>query len=332
MFLDEVEVSVESGKGGAGCISFLREKFRPKGGPDGGDGGWGGNVILVATTSTNTLIDYRTKRQYKAQNGVPGQPKHCTGAKGKDLELPVPVGTIVSDLETGHALGDLTAPDQRLLIARGGQGGRGNARFQTSTIRAPRIADTGKPGQHLDIRMELKLIADVGLVGMPNAGKSTLVSMISNSRPKIASYPFTTLVPNLGVVERGVGQPFVVADVPGLIQGAADGHGLGHQFLKHIERTRILIHLIDLTAENQLETWQAIRNELGLFNPELLERPELIALNKTDALTEEQLAEAKETFKGKRFQLISAATGQGTKELVARISSKLTMMDEKEAD
>ena len=329
MFLDEVEILVRAGAGGPGIVSFLREKFRPKGGPDGGSGGNGGSVLLVASTSLNTLVDFRYGPDFTAEKGTSGGSSHCAGRCGKDRILKVPPGTLVYDAETGALLGDLDTPDKVLLVARGGQGGRGNASFASSLQRAPRRAQGGLPGEERRLRLELKLLADVGLIGMPSTGKSTLISRISAARPKIAEYPFTTLVPNLGVVERDIKEPFVVADVPGLIPGAAEGAGLGHRFLRHVERTRVLVHLLDPTTERDpAEDHRAIRRELELFGSHLLDRRELVVLSKADTLPDPAAvaAELAEALGIPEVRAISAVTGQGIPELV-RILARLVARD-----
>jgi GTPase len=326
MFLDEVEILVRAGPGGPGIVSFLREKFRPKGGPDGGNGGDGGSVILQASTSLNTLVDFRFNPDYHAEKGTSGGPKHKAGRRGKDRVLQVPPGTLVYDAETGALLGDLDAPGRQLRVARGGRGGRGNAAFATSLQRAPRKCQQGLPGDEVRLRLELKLLADVGLIGMPSTGKSTLISRISAARPKIAEYPFTTLVPNLGVVERDIEEPFVVADVPGLIPGAADGAGLGHQFLRHVERTRVLVHLLDPSTERDpAEDHTAIRRELELFGSHLLDRHEINVLAKVDILEDpEATAAALAAELGvKEVWPISAVTGQGIPELVRLLARRV---------
>ncbi len=284
MFVDEAMVTVVSGKGGAGCVSFRREARIPMGGPDGGNGGKGGDAWIVASSQKNTLVDFRHKHRIKAQSGRPGQGSNMFGRSGRDVEVAVPVGTLVYNAETGELLADLDRPDARLLVAPGGRGGRGNAMFATPTDRAPRRADPGGEAIEVTLRLELKLLADVGLVGLPNAGKSTLISVISSARPRIADYPFTTLTPNLGVVERFPGMPFVVADVPGLIPGAHEGKGLGVRFLKHIQRTSVLLHLLDMSRPDPLEDWRSIRHELEMFDPDLARRTEVVALNKCDLL------------------------------------------------
>jgi GTPase len=335
MFLDEVEIVVRAGPGGPGIVSFLREKFRPKGGPDGGNGGNGGSVILLASTSLNTLADYRYNPLYSAEKGTSGGPKHRAGRRGKDLVLEVPPGTLAYDAESGALLGDLDEPDRRLRVAHGGRGGRGNASFATSKKRAPRVSQPGIPGEERRLRLELKLLADVGLIGMPSTGKSTLISRVSAARPKIAEYPFTTLVPNLGVVERDIEEPFVVADVPGLIPGAADGAGLGHQFLRHVERTRVLVHLLDPTTEREpAEDYLALRRELELFGSHLLERHEMVVLSKADTL-EDPAATAAElaTELGiDEIRPISAVTGQGIPELIRLLAHMVAKDKAKEAN
>jgi len=282
MFVDEALIWVKAGDGGRGCVSFRREKYVPRGGPDGGDGGKGGDVILEADPNLKTLLDYRYKREYKAQNGEPGKGKNQHGKDGKPLILKVPVGTIVKDAQTDKVIADLSKPFERLVVARGGKGGRGNARFATPIRQAPHFAEPGQPGEERWLKLELKLLADVGLIGFPNTGKSTLLRKISRARPEVAPYPFTTLRPYLGVV-RFEDKEFIVADIPGLIEGAHKGIGLGNQFLKHIERTRLLVHLIDISnGEEALELYEKIRNELKLYKEDLLEKPELVVLNKID--------------------------------------------------
>ncbi len=329
MFLDEVEIVVRAGPGGPGIVSFLREKFRPKGGPDGGTGGDGGSVILLASTSLNTLVDFRYNPDFGAEKGTSGGPKHRAGRRGKDRILKVPLGTLVYDAETGALLGDLEAPDRSLRVAKGGRGGRGNASFATSLKRAPRKAQPGLPGEERRLRLELKLLADVGLIGMPSTGKSTLISRISAARPKIAEYPFTTLVPNLGVVERDIEEPFVVADVPGLIPGAADGAGLGHRFLRHVERTRVLVHLLDPSTERDpAEDYRAIRRELELFGSHLLDRQEMVVLSKADTLDDPAAAAADlgAALGIDKVRAISAVTGQGIPQLL-RLLARLVARD-----
>lgn len=289
MFVDQVSISVRSGKGGAGCVSFRREKFVPKGGPNGGNGGRGGDVVLVADSQLHTLLDHRYRREYAADNGAPGQPSRKSGRSGEALRIYVPCGTVVRDEDTGELLADLVEDGQSFAIARGGRGGRGNAEFATSTNRTPRRAEPGRPGEERQLLLELKLIADIGLVGFPNAGKSTLISTISAARPKIADYPFTTLEPNLGIVRYREYDSFTVADLPGLIEGAHEGKGLGTQFLRHVERTRVLTMLIDCMAEDYTRDIEVLRNELRSHSVELAAKPWFVAVSKTDAADEETL-------------------------------------------
>jgi len=284
-FIDEANITVEAGKGGNGCLSFLREKFRPKGGPDGGDGGDGGSVILEATDSINTLVDYRYQPRYRAQAGEGGRGRNCTGAAGEDLVLQVPIGTTVIDRDTQEVLADLTGDGQRVVVAKGGYHGLGNARFKSSVNRAPRQTSSGKPGESRQLKLELKVLADVGLLGLPNAGKSTLIRAVSAAKPKVADYPFTTLVPNLGVVSLERHRSFVIADVPGLIEGAADGAGLGFQFLRHLARTRLLLHIVDMApfdGKEPADAVNAIVRELERFSPTLGQRQRWLVLNKLD--------------------------------------------------
>jgi GTP-binding protein len=283
-FIDTAGIHVKAGDGGVGCVSFRREKFVPKGGPDGGDGGRGGDIVFRASRHLTTLLDFSYKRSYAAPRGEHGLGARKTGKSGESVLLRVPVGTIVRDEPSGKILADFVEDGEEVVIARGGRGGRGNAAFATSTNQAPREYERGSPGEERDLVLELKLIADVGLVGFPNAGKSTLISVISAARPKIADYPFTTLVPNLGIVRMGEGEHFVVADIPGLIRGAHEGKGLGHQFLRHIERTRVLVFLIESTSESPGEQYEVLLNELREYDRLLLGKPRLIALTKTDLL------------------------------------------------
>jgi len=330
MFVDEVDIHVAAGHGGRGCLAFRREKFVPRGGPSGGDGGHGGSVFVVASPHTNTLINYRFHPETNAERGQHGQGSNCTGQTGADLELPVPIGTLVYE-KTGDAvqpyrlLADLANEGERVLVARGGRGGMGNARFATSTNRAPRKVQPGEPGEEKDLRLELKLLADVGLVGFPNAGKSTLISVVSAARPKIADYPFTTLTPNLGVVQLSGDRSFAVADVPGLIEGAHRGLGLGHQFLRHLERTKVLVHVVDVSGaagRDPVDDLETVREELRLFQPTLAAKPQLVAANKMDAVDPGDNA-ADVTRLGERaaalglpFFRISAVTGAGVPELL----------------
>ncbi len=331
-FIDEVKIYAKSGDGGRGCLSFRREKFVPLGGPDGGDGGRGGDVHLEVDMALTTLLDLRYKHHLKAKNGVPGLGKNKHGKGGDDLTIKVPPGTLVYDDETGELLADLTKSDQGFLLLKGGQGGRGNARFLTSTNRAPRHTQPGIPGEERTLRLQLKLLADVGLVGLPNAGKSTLISCVSAARPKIADYPFTTLVPNLGVVRHGDFRSFVIADIPGLIEGASDGQGLGTRFLRHIERTDLFLHLVDLSClqtGNPVENFDKINRELQCYNQALSERPMLVVFTKQD-ITEvrEQTDEYRTLFEDRGFQTlaISAVTREGLPELVTTIASELDRM------
>jgi GTP-binding protein len=328
-FIDEAKIYVKSGRGGKGCVSFRREKFVPRGGPDGGDGGDGGDVILIAKENMTSLLDHHYKQHYRAQNGEHGRGKNQHGKNAPPLFIPVPVGTVVRDLTTGEILGDLTEDGQTLLVARGGRGGRGNARFATPTNQAPRYAEPGEEGEERTLILELKLLADVGIIGFPNAGKSTLISRISAARPKIADYPFTTLVPNLGVVSYNEGKTFVVADIPGLIKGAHEGAGVGIRFLKHIERTRLLIHLLDLsplTGRDPIEDYKVTNEELAAYSPELRRKPQIIAPNKID-ITEarERLKEVKGYFNKMGIEVfpISSVTGEGIKELVKEVGRRL---------
>jgi GTP-binding protein len=326
-FIDEAKITIQSGDGGRGCVSFRREKFVPRGGPDGGDGGKGGDVILKASGRKRTLYDFRFKRHLRAKNGAAGQGKKKAGKKGADLIIEIPAGTVVTHAETGEILKDFITPDETVVAAAGGRGGLGNHHFKSSTHRVPRFAQPGEPGQTLDLKLELKLIADVGLIGLPNAGKSTLISKISAAKPKIGSYPFTTLVPNLGVVHTDWGEPFVVADIPGLIAGAHEGAGLGTQFLRHIERTRMLVHLIDvceIDPDNVLAAYETVNQELVKHNPELAHRPQILVLNKMDMPgAEDKAALFQETVPVNEVLSISALKGTGTKRLLSRILNML---------
>ena len=285
-FVDEAAITVEAGAGGNGCLSFRREKYIPRGGPDGGDGGDGGDVVLCADPSLNTLVDFRFRRRFRAEGGRHGQGRDRTGRDGTDLRIPVPAGTVIVAAESGETLGELTAAGDEMIVARGGRRGLGNARFKSSTNRAPRRTTDGSPGESRELRLELKLLADVGLVGMPNAGKSTLIRAVSAARPKVADYPFTTLAPNLGVVRRGPDRSFVMADIPGLIEGASDGAGLGIRFLRHLSRTRVLLHLVDVAASlggvDPTEQVRVIEGELATFDPELARRERWLVPTKLD--------------------------------------------------
>ena len=307
-FVDEATIRVQAGNGGHGCLSFRREKFVAKGGPDGGDGGHGGHVYLLSDASINTLVDFRVARRFRAESGQSGAGRNKTGRSGADLEVKIPCGTVVSDVDTGEVIGDMTEPGQRLKVAEAGRAGLGNTRFKSSTNRAPRKITQGTPGEARHLSLELKLLADVGLVGMPNAGKSTLIRSMSAARPKVADYPFTTLIPNLGVVSVGPLRSFVMADVPGLIEGAADGAGLGIQFLKHLQRTRLLLHLVDIAPidvdSDPAENFTAIQSELKKFSEDLSGKPRWLVLNKVDLLPEEDLV-------GAKSKLLDAINWQG---------------------
>jgi len=339
-FVDEATIIVEAGKGGHGCLSFRREKYVPKGGPDGGDGGDGGSVYLEAEGALNTLIDYRFQRKYKAQNGEPGSGRNCTGTKGEDLVLPVPVGTTVVDMDTHEVLGDLTREGQRLKVAQGGFHGLGNTRFKSSVNRAPRQTTKGSEGEARNLRLELKVLADVGLLGMPNAGKSTFIRSVSAARPKVADYPFTTLVPNLGVVSVQAHQSFVIADIPGLIEGAAEGAGLGIRFLKHLVRTRLLLHLVDVApydGSSPADAVRAIAHELEKFSETLANRPRWLVLNKVDMVAEGdrdahcQAIIDELGWDGPVFR-ISAITGEGTRPLVQAVMRWIEDQAQEEAE
>jgi len=330
-FIDEATVVVQAGNGGRGCVSFRRERFIPKGGPDGGDGGNGGDVIMAATAHKRTLYDFRFRKHFEAQNGAAGQSSRKTGRDGEDLIIPVPVGTIVSNAETGEILKDLTADGETFTIAKGGRGGQGNTRFKTATHRTPRFAQPGEPGETLTLKLDLKLIADVGIMGFPNAGKSTLISAMSSARPKVADYPFTTLSPNLGVVKHPWGEPFVVADIPGLIEGAHTGAGLGIRFLRHIERTRLLVHLIDAAAvdpDTPLSRHAAINRELARYSEHLAAKPQIVVLNKMDIAGADVAAELFQMAAGGLpFLTISAAAGTGIDRLIKTIALRLNQPD-----
>ena len=325
-FIDEATITVQSGNGGRGCVSFRREKFIPRGGPDGGDGGKGGDVVLVTTQRKRTLKQFQYKRQFKAANGGHGQGAQKTGRNGADLTIELPPGTIILNPEDGSLIKDMALPDEHFVLARGGRGGLGNTRFKSSTNRTPRYAQPGEPGISLVVKLELKLLADVGIIGLPNAGKSTLLSAISAARPKTADYPFTTLSPYLGVVRTEWAEPFVVADIPGLIDGAHQGAGLGHRFLKHIERTRILLHLIDAHAidpDRPLAALDTVNRELTLYNPSLGTKPQMIVLNKLDLPEAAQKAEIfRQALPGEEVVMISAQKAEG----LAALTSKLTRL------
>ena len=335
-FVDEAPIKVIAGDGGNGIVHFRREKYIPKGGPDGGDGGDGGSVFLVGNHDLNTLSDFRTVRTYQAERGQNGQGRDKTGKKGEDLFIPVPVGTLVYDMDTEELIGDITEDQQILLVAKGGYHGLGNTRFKSSTNRTPMQCTQGTPGDRRDLRLELKVLADVGLLGLPNAGKSTLIRAVSSAKPKVADYPFTTLYPNLGVVRVDQLRSFVIADIPGLIEGAAEGAGLGIQFLKHLSRTRVLLHVIDIApfdGSDPVVDAQKILHELEKFNPAMLEEPRWLVLNKIDLLPQEDAEQRcrdiveRLDWKGPVYE-ISAISGNGTKELVFDIMNYLEENDE----
>jgi GTP-binding protein len=335
-FVDEARIKVQAGNGGRGSTSFRREKFVPFGGPDGGDGGLGGSVFLKAAPGINTLADFRIERTWRAAHGEPGGARDCTGRSGEDLYIPVPIGTTVRDSDTQEQLGDLTHEGDTLLVARGGKGGWGNQRFKSSTNRAPRQFGPGLPGEKRTLELELKVIADVGLLGLPNAGKSTLIRAVSAARPKVADYPFTTLYPNLGVVGVGEHRSFVMADIPGLIEGAAEGAGLGIRFLKHLQRTRVLLHLVDIAPvdpqADPVRDARAIAKELKKFSPELAAKPRWLVLNKRDLLPDEDAEKLSRSIvrrlrhRGPHF-LISAAAGRGTADLCRAVMEFLEEQD-----
>jgi len=331
-FIDEVRIHVFAGDGGRGCVSFRREKFVPRGGPNGGNGGHGGDVIAVADPQLTTLLDLRYQKQYKAGRGQHGMGSDCDGRRGDDREIKVPVGTIIRDAATGELIGDLQTAGERVIVAAGGRGGKGNAHFVSSTHRGPRFAQPGETGQERELEIELRLLADVGIIGLPNAGKSTLISVISAVRPKVADYPFTTLHPNLGVVRVDQNRSFVVADIPGLIEGAAEGAGLGHQFLRHLQRTRLLLHLVDVApfdpGTDPVAEARAIVNELRKYDEALYGKPRWLALNKADLVPAAERAAVTQKFiadfgwEGRSF-IISALTGEGCKELTYAIMEYL---------
>ncbi len=336
MFSDKVKIKIRSGKGGDGHVSFRRELYVPNGGPDGGDGGKGGDVIFVVDDGLNTLSDYRYHRTYKAEDGQEGGKRRCAGRKGNDLVLKVPQGTVIREASSRKIICDMSGENKRVIVLQGGSGGIGNMHFATSTMQAPKYAKPGKPATELEIILELKMIADVGLVGFPNVGKSTLLSRITNARPKIANYHFTTLSPNLGVVDYYDGNGFVIADIPGLIEGAADGAGLGHEFLRHIDRTKVLLHVVDVAGtegRDPIQDIYAIMNELSLYEPNILQKPQAIAANKIDCFMEdsnERLEKLKAEFepKGLTIYPISAATGEGITELIDGLAHLLSHLDE----
>ena len=329
MFIDEAKIYVKAGDGGNGCLAFRREKYVPRGGPSGGDGGRGGDVYMVASEHVNTLLHFRFNPEHKAQRGRHGEGSNCTGQDGKPIELEVPVGTVVYDADSGEKLHDFTHAGERFLVAKGGKGGRGNARFATATHQAPTEHEPGKPGAERRLRLELKLLADVGLVGFPNAGKSTLISRISAARPKIADYPFTTLEPNLGVVKMDDFRSFVVADIPGLIEGAHLGHGLGTQFLRHIERTKLLVHLVDVSeasGREPVEDFETVMRELASFSEDLARKPMLLVASKMDAAQNEERVAALRRLAAERglpYFEISSVTGLGLEGLKYAIAERV---------
>jgi len=324
MFIDQAKIFVQAGNGGNGCVSFRREKYVPRGGPDGGDGGKGGNVILMASSSIKTLLDFSRHPHYRAQNGQHGSGNNRSGKAGSDLILRVPLGTLV--YKEKEVICDLVSEGQTVIVAQGGRGGRGNAKFKSRSHPVPRFAEKGEPGESTTLRLELKIIAQVGLLGYPNAGKSTLLSVISNARPKIADYPFTTLVPNLGVVRPGEGESFVVADIPGLIADAHKGRGLGDQFLRHIERTEVLVHLVDIQGyegASPFDNYIATNQELKAFNPKLLKKPQIVVANKMDIPSASTKLQTFRSKIKKKVYPISALTGEGIKALLISIGRKL---------
>ncbi len=329
MFVDKAKISIKAGNGGNGCVSFRREKYVPAGGPDGGDGGRGGNIIFVVDSGMSTLMDFRYKKKYKAQNGEDGRATKSSGRDAEDTIIKVPPGTIIKDIETDLIIADMVETDQTFIVAKGGKGGWGNQHFATPTRQAPKFAKSGEPGEEREIILELKLLADVGLIGFPNVGKSTLLSVVSEARPKIANYHFTTLEPNLGVVNLGQGSSFVLADIPGLIEGAHSGVGLGHQFLRHVERTRLFIHVVDVSGiegRDPVADFDAVNKELKEYNASLLERPQIIAANKMDLPgAEEQYEIFKNIIEERGYKVfgISAATNKGVKELMHYASSQV---------
>ena len=337
MFADRAKIYVRSGKGGDGHVSFRREKYVPNGGPDGGDGGRGGDVIFVVDEGLNTLTDFRHIRKYKAQDGQPGGKRNCRGKDGEDIIIKVPAGTVIKEAESGKVIADMSGDNKKQTLLQGGRGGNGNQHYATSTMQAPKYAQPGQPAMELELQLELKVIADVGLVGFPNVGKSTLLSRVTNARPKIANYHFTTLNPNLGVVDLEGAKGFVIADIPGLIEGASEGIGLGHEFLRHIERTKVIIHIVDAAStegRDPIADIYAINKELENYNADLAGRPQIIAANKIDAIYqdgEDPVSKIKAEFEPKGIKVfpISAVSGQGLKELLYHVSSILETLDDK---
>jgi len=329
-FIDRAEIEVEGGKGGDGIVAFRREKYVPAGGPAGGNGGKGGSVIFVATQNLQTLLDFQYSRYFKADDGKRGGPNNCTGSNGSDRIIKVPCGTVVYDLDSEEIIGDLVTPEQTLIVAAGGKGGLGNRHFLSNNNRAPEYALPGLEGEKRHLRLELKLLAEVGIIGLPNAGKSTLISAVSSARPKIADYPFTTLIPNLGVVRKPTGDGTVFADIPGLIEGAHLGIGLGHEFLRHIERTRLLIHLVSLTSEDPIADYQIIQGELAAYGRGLEKRSQILVFNKIDAVDEETIDNYQKQFAkitNAEILTISAVTGAGLTTLLAKVWQQLEQLE-----
>ncbi|WP_457638899.1 GTPase ObgE [Persephonella sp.] len=335
-FVDKAKIHVKAGDGGNGCVAFRREKFVPMGGPAGGNGGKGGDVVIVADPRMRTLLDFKHKRHYKAERGQHGSGSNKHGKKGEDLIIKVPVGTVVKDAQTGEILADLTQAGQKVVVAKGGKGGKGNAAFKSSTNQSPDYAEEGEAGEEKWIELELKLIADIGIVGFPNAGKSTLISVLSNAKPKIADYPFTTLAPVLGVMKLDHGRSVVIADIPGLIEGASQGMGLGHEFLRHIERTKALIHMVDISDMREREpeeAFEAINRELKEYSPELIEKPQIVVGNKIDLLSDRSLIDRLERYfseKGYPFVAVSLATKEGIEKLKNEIINLYSRLEGEE--
>ena len=330
MFVDIAEIKIKAGNGGNGAVAFHREKYVASGGPDGGDGGRGGNIIFRVNTNLSTLADFRYKRKYSARNGEDGRGSHCNGKRGEDLYIDVPRGTIIREVESGTIMADMGAQDE-FIAAHGGKGGWGNVHFATPTRQTPRFAKDGMPGEEWDVKLELKLLADVGLLGYPNVGKSTLISVVSEAKPNIGNYHFTTITPVLGVIRMGEGSSFVMADIPGLIEGASDGVGLGHEFLRHVERCRMLVHIVDVAGSegrDPIEDFETINAELAKFNPEMVDLPQLVAGNKTDMASEEQVERFRSYVEGKGYQYFSicAPIAEGTKELINAVAAKLSTL------
>jgi GTPase len=321
MFVDYAEIEIAAGDGGNGAVSFHREKYVPKGGPDGGDGGRGGDVYIRASSNLSTLMDFRYKKKYKAQHGQHGGRNNCFGSDGNSIYIDLPVGTVVTDLDSSRKIADLTTDEEVIMIAKGGRGGRGNPHFKSSTNQTPRRAEPGRPGEHRRVSLELRSIADVGLVGFPNAGKSTLLSRVSAAHPKIADYPFTTKVPNLGIVHLPSYRSFVMADIPGLIEGAHEGKGMGIQFLRHIQRTRILVYILDITSANPAKELKILIEEMKAFDPMLVKKPSLVVFNKIDLVQERPVKVA--GFKNSENFFISAVTGENVKDLLVALTGKL---------